>query len=75
MALAGGLYCSKRLVFYENHNICSLIMIMGFVYEKDLIRTFHTSFLTTQQSLGFHSTRTQIQKVSLYSKTGFKRSF
>ena len=34
-----------------------------FVNQKALIRTFHTS------------TRTQIHKVILYSKTGFKGSF
>ena len=46
-----------------------------FVYQKALIRTFHTNFLTTQLPLWINSTRTQIQKVTLYSKTSFKRSF
>ena len=44
-----------------------------FVYQKAFIQTFHTSFLTTQQSLLIYSTRTQNQKVILYSLTGFKR--
>ena len=43
-----------------------------FEYQKALIRTFHTSFLTTQQPLLIHSTRTQIQNMIF---TGFKRPF
>ena len=46
----------------------------NFVYPKALLRTFHTSFMTTK-SLWIHNTRSQIQKVILYSKTGFNRSF
>ena len=36
---------------------------MTFVYHKPLIRTFNTSFLTTQKPLWIHGTRKQIQKV------------
>ena len=45
---------------------------MSFVYQKALITTFHPSFLTIQFPLLIHSTRTQIPKVILYIKTGFK---
>ena len=40
------------------------------VYQKALIRTFYTSFLTTQQPLGLHSTRAQTQKVFCTQKLG-----
>ena len=43
-----------------------------FVYQQALIRTFHTSFWTTKSPLWIHSTRTQIQKVILCSKTGLR---
>ena len=37
--------------------------LVHFVYQKALIQSFHTRFLTT-------NLRTQIQKVILYSKNG-----
>ena len=39
-----------------------LLIINNFVHQKALIRTFNTSFLTTQKPLWIHSIITQIQK-------------
>ena len=40
--------------------------LVHFVYQKALIQTFHIRFLPQ-----IYNTRTQIQKVFLYSKNGF----
>ena len=62
-----------KIGWYDNYFATRVLIL--FVYQKALIRTLHASFLTTLKPLWFHSTRKKIQKVIVYSKTGFKRSF
>ena len=52
-----------------------MFLMMNIVNQKALIRIFHNRFLTTQYFLKIHNTRTQIQRVILYTKAGFKRSY
>ena len=52
--------------------LCRYTIIL--VYQKAFIRIFYTNFLTTQLTLRVHNARTQIKKMILYSKTGFRSS-
>ena len=49
--------------FIWNHKETKILIrtIISFVYQKALIRTFYTSFMTMKLPLWIHNTRTQIR--------------
>ena len=62
---------------FAKHLKKAMIKNKSFFYtRKDLlIQTYYNSLLATQKPLRIYTTRTHIQKIILYSETGFKRSF